>query len=156
MEGGTMLLTQNAGIKTVRQPVADAYNTNPATATVNMKHYGHVTFLLMEGAGGTGTATLTIEECTAADGTGAAAIPFRYRVSTDAGVTFGALTSVAATGYTTVAGANKVVAVELDDSELAENSPFVRLKITEVVDSPVAAGVVAILTKPRNSRAVMI
>lgn len=150
------LFTENNAIKTVLQPVADAYNPDPATATVNMRHYGHVTFLLMEGAGGTGTATVEVEECTAADGTGATAIPFRYRISTDAGVTFGALTAAAAAGITTTAGANKVIAIELDDSELSDDSPFVRVQLTEVVDSPCAAGVLAILSKPRNSRAVMI
>lgn len=151
-----MLLTQNAGFKTVLQPVADAYAADPATTTVNMRHYGHVTFLLMEGAGGTGTATVEVEECTAANGDGATAIPFQYRVSTDAGVTFGALTAATASGFTTTAGANKVIAIELEDDELSEDSPFVRVQLTEVTDSPCAAGVLAVLSKPRNSREVMI
>lgn len=150
-----MIFTENNAVKVVLQPVADAYAADPATATVKLSLFSHATFLLVEAAGGTGTVTVTLEECTAANGAGATAIPFRYRVSADAGVTFGALQAAAATGFTTTAGANKVVAVEVDDRDLSEDSPWVRLQLVEVADAPCLAGVVALLSKPRNARAIL-
>lgn len=130
------------------QPDADRYNGDPATDIFNMENYDHITFILMEGAGGTGTAVLTVEECTDAAGTGATAIAFRYRLMSTID-TWGALTAVAATGYTTVAGANKLIAIEVDAEELSDGSNFVRLQITESVDSPVDAGVLAVLSRAR-------
>jgi len=130
------------------QPDADRYNADPATDVFNMENYDHITFILMEGAGGTGTAVLTVEECTAADGTGATAIGFRYRLMSTID-TWGALTAVASTGYTTVAGANKLVAIEVDADELSDGSNFVRLQITESANDPVDAAVLAILGRPR-------
>lgn len=129
------------------QPDADRYNADPASDVFNMEHYDHITFLLFEGAGGTGTVKLQVEECTAIDGTGATAIAFRYRVQS--GETWGALTASAATGYTTTAGANKAVAVEVEAAELSDGSPFVRLQLTEVADDPCDAVLIAVLTKAR-------
>lgn len=130
-------------------PDADRYNTDPATDVLNMAGYGQVTFILQEGAGGTGTVKIQVEECSALDGSGATAIAFRYRVA-QTGDQFTAFsTAVAVDGYTTVAGANKMVAIEVDTRDLSEGFPFVRLQLTEVVDSPVDAAVMAIASESR-------
>ena len=129
-------------------PDADRYNTDPATDVLNLAGYGQVTFILQEGAGGTGTATLTVEECSALDGTGATAIPFRYRVA-QTGDQFTAFSDALAAGYLTIAGANKMVAIEIDTRDLSEGFPFVRLQLTESVDSPVDAAVIAIAGEAR-------
>lgn len=150
-----MILTQRQALKTVLAPAADRFASNPATSTVKLALFAHATFLVLEGAGGTGTATIEVEACSAADGSGAEAIPFRYRISTDAGATFGALEAATASGVTPAAGANKVTAVEVRARELPEGKPWVRLQLTEVVDSPVAGTVLAVLSEPRYAEDVM-
>ncbi len=143
-----MLFTQRHLPVFALAPDADRYASDPATDVINMANYRHVTFLLIEGAGGTGTATITVEECTALDGTGATAIAFNYRLAATAD-TFAALTAAAAAGYLTIAGANKMVAIEIDSAELSDGSPFVRLTLTEAVASAVDACVIAIASEAR-------
>jgi len=130
------------------QPLADLYDGDPATDVFNMEDYDHITFLLFEGAGGTGTATLTVEECNTAAGGGANAIAYRYRLQSTID-TWGALTAIASTGYTTVAGANKAIAIEVDAEELADGFNFVRLQITEVANDPCTAVVIVVLSRSR-------
>jgi hypothetical protein len=134
-------------------PDADLYNGNPATDVFNLKNYNHITFLLVEGAGGTGTVKVQVEECTSAAGAGNTARAFSYRLMSTVD-TWGALTASASTGYTTVAGANKMVAIEIDAAELSDGYNFVRLQLTEVVNDPCDAAVIAILSEPRYATAV--
>lgn len=135
---------------TVLQPDADRYDSDPASDVVCLAKYPGVTFLLMEGAGGTGTATLTVEECSADDGTGATAIAFQYAVASDC-KTWGALTAATLTGYTLVAGANKMVALYVPSRSLSDGYPYVRVQVTEVVNAAVDAGIVALLWGGRYS-----
>ena len=146
-----MIQTEDMLPLLVLAPAADRYNTNPATAGVSMRSFRNAVFLINEGAGGTGTATVTVEGCSAANGTGAEAIPFKYRQSTGSGATLGELTQAAAAGFTTTAGANKVIAIEVDSDDLPPNKPYVRLQLTEVANDPVAAGVTCVLLNPRYS-----
>lgn len=134
-------------------PDADLYAADPATDVVNTENFDQVTFILMHGAGATGTVKIQVEECTAADGTGNTAIGFNYRLATDGVDVFAARTAIASTGYTTVAGATQMVIVEINAAELSDLSPFVRLQLTEVVDSPVDAAVLCVLGKPRYPQA---
>lgn len=149
-----MLLTQMLQFVTALQPDADRYNGDPATDIFNMKLYEHICFILMEGAGGTGTVKIQVEECDDATPSNSTAIAFNYRVATTID-TWGAVTASASTGYTTTAGANKMVAVEVSASELTVGYPFVRLQLTEVADDPCDAGVIAILGGARYKSAVM-
>jgi hypothetical protein len=139
--------TERMTMVTVLQPVADAYASDPATDVVNLKYYRRATFLVVEAAGGTGTVKIEVEECTSKAGAGNNAIAFKYRLLSDGDQ--GALTASAATGYTTTAGANKLIAVEVDAADLADGSPYCRLQLTEVADSPCLAGVICILSEPR-------
>ena len=129
-------------------PDADRINTDPATDIINMADYQHCDFYWMEGAGGTGTATLTVEECDDVTPSNSTAIGFRYRVA-QTGDTFGDWTTVAAAGYATVAGANKIVQVQVDSDQLADGFPYVRMVVTELVDGAVDAGVMAVLSGGR-------
>ena len=43
--------------------------------------------------------------------------------------------------------------IEIDADELPEDKPWVRLQLTEVADSPVDAGVLAILSQARYPQA---
>jgi len=146
------ILTQFFGLAMALQPSADRYDGNPATDVFNMRNYGAICFLLQEGAGGLGTATLTVEACDNAAGANPLAIPFKYNVSSNAGALtdiFGALLDATAAGYLTIAGANKMVAVHVSARDLPDAKPFVRMQITEGVNQAVAAGVTAILMQPR-------
>ncbi len=147
-----MFQTENNRIVQVLAPAADRYNGNPATDIINLANYRHVTFYLQEGAGGTGTAKLELMECPDNTGSGAAAIPFKYRVASAIG-DFGDIQDAAAAGYTTAAGADKLVAVEVDAAELSEGNSWAYLQLTEVANSPVAAGVLAVLSEPRFAQA---
>ncbi|MCP3904782.1 MAG: hypothetical protein GY715_14235 [Planctomycetes bacterium] len=116
--------------------------------------YGHAAFIVEHGAGATGTVVVTMEECTASDGTGATAIPFKYKVA-DAADPLGAATlqDATATGFTIAAGADQQAVIEVDAADLSDGSKWLRMQLTEGVDSPVAAGVVAILSKPHYAGA---
>jgi hypothetical protein len=134
-------------------PKTDLYEGSPATDVISMARWGQCTFILSEGAGGTATNVITIEACSDAAATATSAIAYKYRLcgTTD---TWGAATAIAATGYTTVAGANQMVAIEIDAAQLPAGYPFVRMQLTEGVDAASAAGVIAILSKPRYAESV--
>lgn len=149
-----MIFTESNMVVPVLYPDADRYNTSPASDVVNMKLYSHVTFLLTEGAGVTGTAVLTVEECTAAAGTGNTAIPFRYRVASTPD-TWGAVTAATTAGFETTAGANRQYAIEVDAAELSDGYPYVRVQVTESGNAPVDASMIAILSKARYPQAVL-
>lgn len=116
----------------VVDPLADGYAGNPASDVVSLKNYSHANFFVHEGAGATGTATITVEECTAIGGTGATAIAFKYRVNN------GEWADATTSGFTTTAGADVSYEIAVAAEDLSSDSPFVRLQFTEVVDSPVA------------------
>lgn len=148
--------TEEHAIVMVLAPDADLYDPDPATDVVNTENFEQVTFILMHGIGATGTVKIEVEECTAADGSGNTAIAFNYRLATAGIDSFAARTAIAATGYTTVAGSTQMVAIEINAAELSDGSPFVRLQLTEVVDSPVDAAVICILGKPRYPQATQV
>lgn len=146
-----MIFTEHNFPVTVLAPQADAYAADPDTDIVSLENHRHATFILQEGAGGTGTALVTMLANTSNTTVGATAIPFRVRVQQTLG-TQAALTEVAATGYTTVAGANKLVAFEIDADEVESAVPgasWVFLNLTEVANDPCLASVCAILSNSR-------
>lgn len=131
-------------LKPVLAPAADRYATDPATATLDMQKAHAARFILNQGAGGVGTVKLTAESCDAADGGGVnTEIEFQYRVTDIDGVV-GALTAVTvpATGYTTVAGANKIVEVFVSEDDMVDGDQWVRIQLTEVANDPCVAGLV--------------
>ena len=142
------VLTQEVLMVTGLVPAADRYNTGQASDVVSMKNYGHLTAVLNEGAGGTGTVKLEVYACDDLVPSNRVAIPFKYKLNTT-GDTWGSLVEAAATGYTTIAGANKKVAIEIDARELPQGYPCVQIQSTEVVDSPCVAGLEFMLSKPR-------
>lgn len=132
----------------VLAPDADRYNTDPATDIVSLKRASRAVFIIAEGAGGTGTAKIQVEECDDVTPTNSTAIAFRYRTLTTAGgldTWADWKTAVAADGVTPAAGANKATLVEVHESDLSAGFPFVRVKLTEAEDSPVDAAVFALV-----------
>jgi len=132
-------------------PVADALSGTVYTDIVNCAGYGEVTFVLYNGVGATGTQTLTVEACDDTSGTTTAAIPFWYRQVTT-GDTEGTLAAATTTGFTTTAGSSKVVIISVKSNALAASGyQYMRLKSVEVVDSPCLAGVLILMSEPRDS-----
>lgn len=137
-------------------PNADVYESGPITSVgVNMGKYEHATFILSEGAGGTGTTTITVVACTDTSATSPTAIPFRYRLMGTQD-TWGATTAVEATGYATVAGANKMIAIDVNAEELTADKPYVAVTMTELVDAACVGSMVIICKEARYPQAIPI
>ena len=128
-------------------------NYSPA---VNMGLYGHALFIVHQGVGAAGSATITMEACTTAAGASPTAIAFRYKLCTTSD-TWGALTSVAATGVVFGAASNQMLAIEVDAEDLIAaqpTKPYLRLKATVSDATAVDAGCIIILSDPAYSQIV--
>lgn len=134
-------------------PAADRYNANPQGDVVSMMKHQHFRALLTEGAGGTGTVKITVLACSNFTPSATSAINFRYRVNST-GDTWGALTAttVAADGYTTVAGANKQVEIFVEAQDLPDGYDYLCVQLTEVVNDPCVAGLTYILSGARFAK----
>ena len=131
-------------------PDADRYNTSPATDRIRHPGTGNLYFLVVEGAGGTGTTTLTVNCYAAATGGSGTAIGFNYKTVT-AGADFdtaSGYTAVAATGVNPAAGATKSTLIQIRYDEVTEGKPFVELTLTETDNDPVDAAVIAFCDDP--------
>lgn len=130
-------------------PVADAFAGVVVSDAVKMANFEHVTFIVFKGVGAIGTATLTVEAVDNAAGDNPVAIPFRSRAITT-GDTPGALTYREAAGFTTGAGSSELYVVEVDAEKLAASGKgWVRLKSTEVVDSPIVGAILIVMSNPK-------
>jgi len=130
-------------------PVADAFSGTVYSDVVSLENYQSALFLVHKGIGTTGTSTITVEACDDFVPTNATAVPFYSKsiTSTDAN---GAMTARAAAGFTTTAGSSQIYAIQVDAEELlASGYPCVRLKMVEVVDSPVLGGIAIALGNSR-------
>lgn len=155
------LLSQKAFISVALAAAADRYNLNPATDIYSTRLYGIVTFIIAHGAGGIGTVVVTVEKCQDATGTGATAIPFRFRTGNADGVALGAFQDATVAGFTLGPTADQIAVIEVLATELAPVPPiqhgfeFVRLQLTEGVNSPVSACVFAVVGAPAYAEDVM-
>ena len=131
-------------------PLNTMYNTGSPNYSVgvNMGKYQHATFILIEGAGGAGTATITMQACTDTSGSSPTAIGFRYKLSSTSDI-WADPVSVGTTGYLLIAGANKLVAVEIDAGDLTAAKPYVRMALTVGVTTAVQAGVLILMSEAR-------
>lgn len=130
-------------------PSVDRYDTSPTTICVSLRIFQRALFILRQKTAGTntGTATITMEACSDKTGTGATAIPFDYYkneavATSDA---YGALISATASGFVTTANKDAIYAVEVRASDLPRGKPFLRMKLTETVNDPVAGDVIVIM-----------
>ena len=143
-------LLQNAKFINAIVPIVDAYESGPIYSDViNMKNWKHCTFMIQEGAGATGTTTVTVESCDNITPDTTTAVAFRYKAMTS-GDTEGDTTDATTAGFGTTAGANHMYMIEVDAVELSGTDQFVRLALTELVDAAVTAGTTAILTGGRD------
>lgn len=149
-----MIFTENHHLVKGLDPVADAFAGTITSDIINMKNFGHCTFIVHKGVGATGTSTFTVEACDDVAGSNVTAIPFRYREYAS-GDTPGPLLTATTAGFTSTAGSSKLIDIEVDASELGDTGKgYVRLKGVEVVDSPVLGGILAILSEPRYAQSI--
>lgn len=135
-------------------PVADAFSGTVSSDIISMKGHGLVEFIIYKGVGTTGTSTITVEACDDVSATNTTAIEFKYQAITTAD-THGSITAATTAGFTTTAGSSQLYRIIVDASQLADTGyEFVRLTATEVVDSPVLGGILAILKDARYEREV--
>lgn len=129
-------------------PVADFADTVQSSDVVSMRGHEKLLAVIHKGVGTTGTSTITVEACDDVVPTNTTAIPFRYRAMTS-GDTAGAITLATAAGFTTTAGSSQLYLVEVDaEAVAAAGYTFVRVKMTEVVNSPVLGGMLLMLLNP--------
>ena len=102
----------------------------------------------MKGAGGTGTAVITVESCDDTSATTTTAVAFNYAVCTS-GNTWGSITAATASGFTTTAGANQSYAIEIRADELSGTDKYVRMVATESANDPCDGAGLVILVDPK-------
>ncbi len=152
-----MRMMQNIKVQSGWYPIADAYevDTNKINSDVyNMSHYNHGMFIIHEGVGTTGTATITVLSCE--DNTGSSgnstAIVFDYSVSTTAD-TFSDLATATTAGFGTTAGSNHIYLIEIDATQFVSRSgvkdKYVQLVATELVDAAVIVSCLFLQAEPR-------
>jgi hypothetical protein len=141
------MLSESFAIINSHSPAADRYNANPVGDYINGKLFDRVEFLLAQATGGTntGTAVVTVRAASDATGTGAEAVPFKYRKkTTGASAVMGAITDVTTAGFTTTANEDTIYEIEVEMTALPATKPFLALLLTEGVNDPVTACAIAI------------
>jgi hypothetical protein len=151
----TTKLVEVLGIEVAAVPL-DTTGAAVAGDWFNLKYYGKVAFVIMQGAWAGGTPAVTLEQATSAAGAGAKALAFTKRWSKVAltGTVF-AETAVTSDTFNLPATANTVTVVEVDAEELDTDNGFTYVHIA--VASPGAnadlIAVLALLGDPRYSGA---
>lgn len=124
----------------VLYPVADALSGAVATDVIKALGEG-VLWEITKGIGATGTSTITVLSADDVTPSNSVAVAFMYRISTTPDV-WGDWIQATATGFVTTVGSSQMYQVYANAQTLAANNyGYAQLIATEVVDSPVAAGV---------------
>lgn len=150
-----MFAADDIHLATGLAPAADLYNGNPATDVVSLANYDRALFVLQQKTAGTntGTATITMEECSTAAGASNVAIAFRYRKkTTGASDTWGAWIAATTSGFVTTANEDTMYEVEVKADQLSESKPFLRMQLTETVNDPVTGAVLIALYPARYNQ----
>lgn len=146
--GNTGLFAASSHYEEGIAAAADPFAGTVYSDVVSMKHHNRVRFVVNWGVGATGTLTLTVQACDDTTPSNRSAIAFHYRV-TVAGAAPGAITAATSSGFTTTAGSNQIIEIEVPAENLAASGySYVQLKSVEVVDSPLAGGVLIEMLEP--------
>lgn len=126
-------------------PDADVFAGSTATDVISMAHATSVAFLIQHGVGATGTYTVVAQACDDVTPSNTSAITYRYRTLTTSGGldTWSDWATATTSGITQAAGSTKAMWIEVVENDLTDGYPFVRLAMTEVVDSPVDGAISA-------------
>ena len=149
-----MRLCEEMKIVPILEP--EDHNAGVDGDSVSMENYAHVTFILIFGEL-TGDAVLKVFEGATA-GAKTTAKTFSYRATaidlkTAGGDTLGAETTSAALTLTAATYEDRMIVVEMDDSELTDGLPWVTVEISSAASEELLA-IVAVLSKPRYAQAV--
>jgi hypothetical protein len=110
------------------------------SAAINFSKYSHLTAIIGIGISAAAPGLITVEACTAQDGTGATAIPFDlFPSETAAGDVLAARQSVVAAGYQPPATDNIFYQIELDSAAMPSGFSYVRVSIANAANSVIAA-----------------
>lgn len=110
------------------------------SAAINFSKYSHLSAILAIGVSAAAPGLVTVEACTAQDGTGATAIAFDvFKSETAAGDVLGARTSVTATGFTPVAADGIFYVIELDRAAMPAGYKYVRVSVANTSNSVIAS-----------------
>lgn len=150
-----MINPYNCGPSSIVAAYEDVFNGDPTSDIVGLARYEEAVFLIVKGAGATGTATITIEACDDVTPSNSTAIAFRYKVCTS-GNTWGSWATATTAGFTTTAGANQAYMISVAPEDLTAGYDYVRMDCTEVVDSPCDGAILVILGNPRYSQDVQL
>ena len=130
-------------------PVANAFGGLVVTPPINIKNWGHVSFLLHGGVGAVGTAQVTIEACSDTVPNSTTPVGFFYQECINGDI-FGPIIQAPVTGFSTSAASNKIYKIEVDSNFLASTGyGYVRLKSNETVVGSIVGSVTAVLTEGR-------
>ena len=133
-------------------PKADLWNTGSPnyTPAYNLGLYDHCCFVVSQGVGAAGSATILVQQCTTAAGGGPTAIAAKYRLCTTQD-TWGALTTLPVGGVVFGGASNQMLVIEIDAADLiatAPTKPYVRLCATVSNATAVLAAAIVILSRP--------
>jgi hypothetical protein len=151
------MLTEEIIVAPAISPVANI-NTTVTSAYISTRGGNFISFLLTQKSAGTNTGTSTITVLAASDtsGTGATAVPFRYRKKTTAVTSdqWGAVGNATAAGFATTANEDTLYEIEVDPASFAAagvttSKPFVALKLTQLVADTVLGSAIAVVQNPR-------
>ncbi len=117
-------------------PAADFLAGTKNSDVVSLANYQRALIVVNRGAGSTGTQVLKVQACDNFTPSNTTDIPFVYRRRAS-GDTYGDRTAVAAAGLTTVAGGDDTYYIEVDQADLPEGKPNLRLNSVEGVDAAV-------------------
>ena len=123
-------------------PIADAFDGTVYSDIFEVQGAGAF-WIINKGVGATGTSTITVEACDDVTPTNSTAVAFWYRKSTTPD-TWTDVTAATTAGFTTTAGSAQMYQIWVPASELGEEGyGYARLKLVEVANAAVLAGIVA-------------
>lgn len=133
----------------------DMFASNITTDVYNVDSWEGSLFIVKKLAGGTGTATVTCESCSAADGSDNTAVAFKYRYSTTPD-TFTAWADATSSGVAVTAGADQTWEFAIASSDLYKgtatapvNYQYVRWVVTETESTAVDGTCFTMLIGPK-------
>lgn len=119
------------------------------SAAFNFSLYSHVSLIVGIGVSAAAPGAVTVEACTAADGTGATAIPFNvFKQEATASDVLGPLTLCAAAGFIPPATDNIFYDIEVDATSIPTGFKYLRVSIADAANSCIAV-VFAVLSGAR-------
>ena len=146
-----ILLTEEKLIQQHIGNVASVYAGTPVGFNAGIVR--RTTFVVTEGAGGIGTGLLLVNASATPNMASPTPIPFKVRVqasatTSDTYTPAAGYTPVTSAGYTTTAGANKLIFIEVDSRDIPSGNQFIALTPSVATAGACAGSVLAIGHEP--------